>query len=70
MSLPSSKWWASTAVSTATLVAVMIAASIEQGVSLPQWLVLVGSVLGPIVTYLKRENNPSPTAVEAARHRQ
>jgi len=62
---PSSKWWASTAVSTATLIVVMTTASIDQGVALPEWLVLVGAVLGPMLVYLKRENNPSQSAREA-----
>ncbi len=63
--MPSSKWWASTAVSTITLILVMIQASQDQGVELPQWLVLGGAVLGPIVTWTKRENRPSASAREA-----
>lgn len=62
LQFPSSKWWAATAVSTLTLAAAMIQASRDQGVELPHWIILIGAVVGPIVTYLKPENNPSESA--------
>lgn len=63
---PSSKWITSTAVSSLTLIVVMITASQDQGVALPQWLMLVGAVLGPILTYAKAENRPSESGRKAA----
>lgn len=65
--MPSSKWWASTIVSSAVaLVAVLDAAEV-QGIELPPWIYLVGAVLAPIVVYVKRENNPSSSAQQAAK---
>lgn len=61
---PSAKWWVSTAVSTATLLVVMVGAAQDQGVDLPEWLVLIGAILGPILVYMKRETNPSASARE------
>jgi len=67
--MPSSKWWASTIVTTMTAIVVVITALTDQGVELPEIIVLIGAVLAPIVTYLKPENRPSPSALEAIARR-
>jgi len=63
--MPSSKWWASTTVSVLTALVMIITALQNEGVELPELVVLAGAVMGPIAVYLKRENNPSPSAIEA-----
>ena len=65
LTMPSSKWWASTIVSTVTVLVLLVTAAQDQGVELPEWLALVGAVLGPIVVYVKAENRPSPSARKA-----
>lgn len=66
LEMPSSKWWASTAVSFIIALAAVIDAAQLEGVDLPPWVYLVGAVLTPIATYLKPERRPSSTARAAA----
>lgn len=62
LEMPSSKWWASTAVSLIVALAAVIDAADVQGVDLPPWVYLLGAVLTPIAVYLKPERRPSSTA--------
>ena len=66
LEMPSSKWWASTAVSLIVALAAVIDAADVQGVDLPPWVYLLGAVLTPIAVYVKAENRPSSSARQAA----
>lgn len=66
---PSSKAIVSTIMSTIITVAAVIEASEVQGVDLPPWVFVLGGMMAPLVVYIKRENEPSSSAVEAAAHK-
>lgn len=63
---PSSKWWVSAIVSTIIGAVAIIDAAQGQDVDLPAWVYLIGAILSPIAVYLKAENRPSSSAIEAA----
>ncbi len=66
---PSSKWIVATLMTTVISVVAMIDAAKVQGVDLPAWVYLIGAILAPVAGFMKRENNPSSSAVEAAAHK-
>lgn len=69
MEAPSSKWKVSTLISVLGVFVLVVTQLQADGIELPSYIMAATAVLAAVAEYLKRENNPSSSAIEAARKR-